>query len=254
MSGAGNDFIIIDAMSGSKNFNVKIKPHQIRKLCDRKVVGCDQFIVIRDSDEADCHMEIFNADGSKSDACGNATRCIAAIICDKVAREDVTIRTDAGFLECEKKDSLVSVHIAIPKFGPDFFFDDQKFFTVDVGNPHAINFCNNIPADDHFNEIGSQIECHQFFPNKTNVEFATITASNIIEVRVFERGVGETLACGTGACAVAACAIKNKLVDDNELIVRFRGGDIIINWDGGSDSKIIMTGGYEEVFSAAIEI
>lgn len=254
MSGAGNDFIIIDAMLGSKNHNIEIKPHQIRKLSDRKIVGCDQFIILRDNSEVDCLMEIFNADGSSSDACGNATRCVAALICDKLSTDEINIKTSAGILKCSKNDSLVTVDIAIPKFGTDFFFEDEKFYTVDVGNPHAVNFCRHVPDDRHFNNIGPQIESHPFFPKKTNVEFAAITKNNIIEVRVYERGVGETLACGTGACAVAAAAIKNNLVDSNELIIRFRGGDIIINWDGNNDSVIKMTGGYEEIFNASIEI
>ena len=255
MSGAGNDFIVIDAREKSKNFDIKLSKAQIKHLCDREIVGCDQLIIIRDSKKSDCFMEIFNSDGGVVEACGNATRCVAAIILDeKSEKEEISIETKVDVLDCLRSSDEISVKITKPKFGKDFYFDDKRFYTVNVGNPHAICFDDFIPDDEYFFATGKAIESHPFFPDKTNVEFAKITAENIIEIRVFERGTGETLACGTGACAVAVAAIRYRLTTANKIITRFKGGDLTIEWDGSDDSYIVMTGGYEENFTSSITI
>lgn len=248
MNGVGNDFVIIDVR---KN-DIKFSSTQIQKICNRKNIGCDQFILIKNSQKADCFMEIYNIDGSISGACGNATRCVASLIMAEKNLTEIAIETLAGILPCKKSGDEISVAMSIPEFGRDFYFEDLKFSCVDVGNPHAVRFSDHIPADEEFFTIGAQIENHQFFPNKTNVEFAKILPNNLIEVRVFERGVGETLACGSGACAVAAIAIKNKLVKSNKVIVRFKGGDLAVDWAGEGDS-IIMTGGYTKIFAGVID-
>lgn len=254
MSGAGNDFIIIDARKKSKNFNINLSGEQIAHLSNRDVIGCDQFIVMKDSDDSDCFMVIYNSDGSEAEACGNATRCVASVVLNESQKEEISIETIAGVLDCKKSDDEISVKISRPKFGKDFYFDDKMFRTVNVGNPHAICFDDFIPDDEYFFTTGKAIESHPFFPDKTNVEFAKVTAENIIEIRVFERGAGETLGCGSGACAVGAAAIRNKLVSGNKIIARFKGGDLTIEWDGNDDSYIIMTGGYQEHFSSSITI
>lgn len=246
MSGAGNDFIIIDA----RGKNIEISTDQIVKYSSRDNIGCDQFIILKECEGADCFMEIYNSDGSESGACGNATRCVAAILSEDLNKNEILIKTQAGILECNKNNDEISVKIAIPKFSDvNFHYDDQKFYIIDVGNPHAVCFVDEIPIDEIFFKIGKEVESHQFFSKKTNVEFAKICENNVIEVRVFERGAGETLACGTGACAVGALAIKNKFVDENkEVLTRFKGGDLKISWDKNQkDAPVIMTGGFKKI-------
>ncbi len=256
MSGAGNDFIIVDARANSKNPKLELTKEQIAHLSNREVIGCDQFVVIKASggDDCDCFMGIYNKDGSEAEACGNATRCVASLIMAEKNQDQVVIETKVDKLHCFKSENEISVKMTKPKFGTDFYYDDKRFFTVNVGNPHAVCFDEFIVDDEYFQKIGKEIESHPFFPDKTNVEFVRIVNDNMVEVRVFERGVGETLACGTGACAVAAVAIKYRLTPSNKIITRFRGGDLTIEWDGDENSQIIMTGGFKEEFDGEIEV
>ena len=199
-------------------------------------------------------MKIYNSDGSVSGACGNATRCVAAIICDDLQKYQINIKTAAGILHCQKnaqKDvDLISVNMGKPKFLENISLFDFDFKCVDVGNPHAVAFTQEKIPDEKFFEIGPKVENHPFFPNKTNVEFAQIISDELIEVRVFERGAGETLACGSGACAVAVLAIKNSLINSRKVTIRFKGGDLII--EQKDDESIIMTGGYQTIKSGEI--
>lgn len=250
MNGAGNDFIIIDARKNENELNLSCV--EIAKMSDRKNIGCDQFIIIKNSNEADCFMEIYNSDGSKSKACGNATRCVASILIEEKNQDFVNIQTEAEILKCYKKENEISVEMNEPKFSDtSFYYDDIKFYIIDVGNPHAVCFLDEIPIDEVFFRIGKEVESHPFFAEKTNVEFAKIINDELIEVRVFERGVGETLSCGTGACAVGVAAIKNKLINSTQVLTRFKGGDLKINWQ--ETSKIIMSGGYKKIFSAILD-
>jgi len=245
MSGAGNDFIIVDG----RNQDFRASSQVISKLSNRNIIGCDQFVVINNSHRADCFIEIYNADGSKSGMCGNATRCVASILMKEKSLEQITIETSSKILKCWKVGHQIAVEMGAPIFASTyFFFEDLKFICVDMGNPHAVCIVNNIPDDETFNKIGKSVEGHKFFPKKTNVEFAKIVSNQIIEVRVFERGVGETLACGSGACAVAAAAIKYKLVKNHNLLIRFRGGDLTIIWPN-EESQIVMIGDYQELFT-----
>lgn len=262
MSGASNDFIIFD-VRGAK---ITLHPAQISLLCDRKVVGCDQLVMIKPSSRADCAMEIYNSDGSLASACGNATRCVAALIFEESGQVNCRIETASGILECAQENDpaikskfedqpLISVKMGTPKFETlSFHFEDRKFAKlefgkVDVGNPHCITFLATELSDADFFYIGPKIEHH--FPGRTNVEFAQIINPDLIEVRVWERGAGETLACGSGACAVAALAIKKQLTTKNEIMVRFKGGDLLIRWKGKNDS-IIMTGSYQKIFEGRL--
>lgn len=249
MSGAGNDFIIID----SRKNDVKISAQKIAELSNRKNIGCDQFVIIKNSNKADCFMEIYNNDGSISGACGNATRCVAEILCQEKSVNEVLIETAADLLAAKKNIDEISVKMTIPKFGENFYFEELKFFTVDVGNPHAVCFVKENLTNEEFLRIGATVEKHKFFPNKTNVEFAKILNDKEIEVRVFERGVGETLACGTGACAVGAAAIKNKFVKSQEIITKFRGGNLKISWQNENE-KILMTGNFQYLQEGFFEI
>ncbi len=245
MNGAGNDFIIFDA----RDREINLSKGKIIELCDRKNIGCDQLIVIKKDADADCLMEIYNSDGSLSGACGNATRCVASLL----KKEKVKIKTAAGILNCEKKGDKISVDMGEPTFPlKDISLFGFDFLCVDVGNPHAVAFISNNLSDEVFFDVGPKVETHAHFPKKTNVEFAKIISDKLIEVRVWERGAGETLACGSGACAVGILAIKDKLISGKEVTVRFKGGDLLIQWREGE--SVVMVGGYEKEFEGEIDV
>jgi len=260
MSGAGNDFVIFDARKAA----ISLTTEQIKKISDRKNIGCDQLIVIKNSTEADCEMEIYNSDGSLSGACGNATRCVASILMDENPPSDadasatsfekggIKIKTAAGILECHREGNLISVNMGLPKFEKNISLYGFDFDCVDVGNPHAVTFIKEKISDEKFFDVGPKVENDKFFPNKTNVEFAQILTDDLIEVRVWERGASETLACGSGACAVAVLAIKKNLVRARKIKIRFAGGDLMIEWNG-SGTAVIMTGGYKKIFDGVID-
>jgi len=242
MNGAGNDFVIFDARKSA----IFLTSEQIKKISDRKNIGCDQVILIKNCNDADCLMEIYNSDGSMSGTCGNATRCVASLI----EKNEIKIKTAAGILLCKKNGDLISVDMGKPIFEKNITLFGFDFICVDVGNPHAVAFIKEKISDEKFFDIGPKIEKHEFFPNQTNVEFAHILADDLIEVRVWERGSGETLSCGSGACAVAVAAIKSNLIKSKKIITRFKGGDLIIEWNGDS---IVMTGGYQKNFEGTID-
>jgi len=261
MSALGNDFVIIDFRSYNYSLNQSI----IKKICNRKNIGCDQLIIIKNStqknwvntknnkiENIECEIEIFNNDGSITEACGNATRCVAGLLFEENKfNHTINIKASTRILECKKiSNQLISVNMGIVKFSNNFFFEDFNFYCADVGNPHAVSFINNSLDDKIFFRIGSTVENHNNFPNRTNVEFAQIIEDDLIEVRVWERGVGETMACGTGACAVVACAIKNKLINSNDVIVKFPGGKLQIQY---LDHEAIMIGTYQKIFNGIID-
>ncbi len=264
MSGAGNDFVIID----ERKIDYHLSAGQITKICQRSHIGCDQLIILKNSKNADILMEIYNSDGSKSGACGNATRCVASLIMNEKNVDKVNIETAAGILQCEKNGDLIAVNMGKPKFDyqqipiskkidTDSFFIEEvdlapyKFSAVNMGNPHIVTFIKEELSDKEFFKIGPILEKHKFFPEKTNVEFAQIIGENHIKVRVWERGAGETLACGSGACAVGVIAIKHKLVQGHEVKTSFKGGDLLIKWQ--NDDSVIMTGGFEKIFFGTID-
>lgn len=261
MSGAGNDFVIFDARHSDVNLNAA----QIAKISNRDNIGCDQLIIIRNSEKADCLMDIFNSDGSLSGACGNATRCVASLLFAELNDVvDITIETASGILPCHYLGDLVSVKMGIPKFdwteiplshetsSQNLSLFGYDFACVNIGNPHAVTFVKESLSDKEFFDIGPKVETHAIFPEKTNVEFCNIISDNLIEVRVWERGAGETLACGSGACAVAIAAIKHKRVNSHQITIRFKGGDLSIQWDG-DNSSVIMTGGYSTISDGIID-
>lgn len=249
MNAVGNDFIIFDARTSEINYS----DLHIQKLCNRQNIGCDQLLIIKNSSRAECFMEIYNQDGSQSAVCGNATRCVASLIMEEKNSSAIVIETAAGLLNCWRYDNNnISVKMRAPAFEVNFLFEDIEFFCVNMGNPHAVIFVDYMPTDADFLAIAPIIEKHPFFPNKTNVEFAKVVSDKIIEVRVWERGVGETLACGSGACAVAAVAMKNNFIQTNKIITRFKGGDLAIEWNG-EQLPVIMTGGYKKIFTGVID-
>ncbi len=261
MNGAGNDFVIFDA----RKKEIALTSNQIKIISNRKNIGCDQLIIIKSSTKADCLMEIYNSDGSLSGACGNATRCVAAILFNEIDKTEIKIETAAGILDCTKDESLISVNMGIPKFNWNEIplsqeIDSQKislhgleFASLNIGNPHVVTFIKEKITDKKFFYIGPKIENDSLFPQKTNVEFAQIKSDNLIEVRVWERGAGETLSCGSGACAVGILAIKKGLIKTNKVTTRFKGGDLIIEWNG-ENSAVIMSGSYETEFLGKVLI
>ncbi len=262
MSGAGNDFVIIDARTDP----YQLTAQQIAKISNRKNIGCDQLIVLRNSPSADLLMEIYNSDGSKSGACGNATRCVAAILLQEKLVDKVNIETEAGILQAWADDDLIAVNMGQPKFSwqqiplaeekntDDFIVDNinqYRFTAVNIGNPHIVTFVNQDLSNEEFFAIAPKLESNLLFPEKTNVEFAQILSPNHIKVRVWERGVGETLACGSGACAVVVVAIKKNLVVREKIKISFKGGDLFINW--AEDGSVIMSGSYQTIFSGILD-
>ncbi len=260
MSGVGNDFVIFDG----RQAHIHLTSNQIKKISDRKNIGCDQLIVMREAVGVDCVMEIYNSDGSLSGACGNATRCVASILFSEKQTLEIKIQTAAGILRCTQDDDFISVNMGAPNFDwakipLSHETDSQKisllnfeFACVNVGNPHAVTFISKPLSDEIFFDIGPKIETDSIFLEKTNVEFAQIISDNLIEVRVWERGSGETLACGSGACAVAILAIRQALVKSKKITIRFKGGDLLIEWNGDG-TAVIMTGSFEKIFDGAID-
>jgi diaminopimelate epimerase len=255
MNGAGNDFVIIDQRLNQYNLSTQ----SLIDMCDRNYgIGCDQLITINNSDIANCHMTIFNNDGTTSEACGNATRCVAAIIFNENSTLlQIKIQTIAGILDCKKESNdMISVTMGVPKFNwQDIPLSNKQdtqslniygynAFCVNIGNPHTVLFLDHKITDTELFNLGPKIENDPIFLNRTNVEFAHITSDYHIKARVWERGVGETQACGSGACAIAAIAIKNKLINTTKTLISYPGGDIYIEWNNPK-SPIIMSGDYE---------
>ncbi len=268
MEGLGNDFIIVD------NINHSIKtPYAIlaKKMCDRHFgIGGDGLIVIAKSETSDIKFSIFNQDGSEPEMCGNGIRCFAKYLYDKkiVSKKKFTIETRAGeiipeiFLTEKGEAANIKVNMGKPILDPDkiIFNTDKRFAfsekiettegdiiltAVSMGNPHAVIFCDNY-NDNIVKKMGPIIEKHPLFPNGTNVEFVQIISKNRLNVRAWERGVGETLACGTGACAaLAASYLENKI--DFKATVCLPGGELLIEWNQ-SDNCVYKTGPASFVF------
>ena len=257
MHGLGNDFVIIDTRS--KNVNLSKK--QVEKICDRKFgVGCDQLIIISNAKDADAKMLVFNHDGSEAGACGNATRCVAKLMNLK----EGILKIGARYLKVENKGDSISVdmgqvtldpkHIPVNSTTPlhiNFSHETllKQGHAAGIGNPHLVFFIKSFDEVDLL-EDGKRFEYHPLFPNRANVSFAKIISTNLIEVKVWERGVGPTLACGSAACVVAFLA--NKLGKCKEKVnVRLLGGELEIIV---TDNTVIMCGPAEIAFEGEISI
>lgn len=264
MQGLGNDYIYID---GTKTVPENL-PDLAIKMSDRHFgVGSDGLVVITKSEVADFKMIMLNADGSYGEMCGNASRCIAKYVYEKglTNKTTLTLETLAGIktLSLDVKDGkvvYVSVDMGlailepdkIPVLAKDNFVEFEalgkniKGTAVSMGNPHVCIFVDDVFFDG-FETLGAAIEKHPIFPKKVNVEFIKVIDKQNIEMRVFERGSGETLACGTGACAsVVACVLNGYAEKDTVVKVRLRGGDLFVEYK--SDGRVIMQGGAEFVF------
>ena len=267
MQGLGNDYVYVNG------FEEKIDnpPELARRISDRHFgVGSDGLIMINPSDRADFEMEMYNADGSRGEMCGNGIRCVAKYVYDYglTDKTDISVETLGGikYLELTVEDGkvrTVKVDMGKPELEPQKIpvkadgdkavdepilvgGEEYRMTCVSMGNPHAVVFVGCDVRDFPLEEIGPKFESHERFPNRVNTEFVRVIDRHTAEMRVWERGSGETLACGTGACAVAVACVLNGLTED-EVTVRLLGGDLQIRWDREKDT-VYMTGPAEVVF------
>jgi len=268
MHGIGNDFIVIDAI----NQHVELTTSQIRLLADRRYgIGCDQLLLVETSSNpmVDFKYRIFNADGSEVDQCGNGARCFARFVYDKGLTDKTTIavETASGVIYPSlKSGGEVMVDMGLPKFKPmdiPFLTDTQSLTyslpivdrhdleigVVSMGNPHAVLLVDDVNKAE-VNTLGALIEWHRQFPERVNVGFMEVVNPNQINLRVFERGAGETLACGTGACAAVASGIQRGLLA-REVSVKLPGGELLIKW-ADDNASVWMTGPTTHVFDGEI--
>ncbi|WP_126172473.1 diaminopimelate epimerase [Altericroceibacterium xinjiangense] len=257
MHGLGNDFVVLDARERDLP---PIGAAQARALADRRTgIGCDQLILLQPSDVADFRMRIFNADGSEVEACGNASRAVALL-----HREPARIETGGGVLSALPTQGGAAIDMGAPRFNwqaiplayamdtlsmPVAWEGLESPVAVNVGNPHVVFF---VPDSDsvRLDQIGPTIETDPLFPQRINVNVATVEDRNTIRLRVWERGSGLTRACGTGACATAVAAMRRGLTD-RAVTVHLPGGPLRIEW--GTDDAITMTGPAAESFRGTFE-
>lgn len=260
LNGQGNDFILIDATGPE----IVPTPGLIKKMCDRHFgIGADGLILVRSSKKADFYMDFYNQDGSKAEMCGNGIRCMARFVIDSKLTESATIKIDtpagikivtfensAGKVTSAGK-STFRVDMGLPEFQPskipvnldnagnalnhrlETVSGEFNINCVSMGNPHCVIFMK--PGTDlkdvPVGKWGPELESHGFFPNKTNVEFVKYRNPGEIDVRVWERGAGETLACGTGACAAAVVSMETGMIKEREISVNMPGGRLDIEWE-----------------------
>lgn len=256
MHGAGNDFVILDFRAPKDTEEVTLSEDQIRHICNRNTgVGCDQLVTLHAPDNGgDIAARFFNSDGSESGACGNATRCIGHIVMSEQASEACAIETGGGLLHASMAgDHLVQVDMGAPKNIKDLDLPHAGLSNpvyVDMGNPHCVFFVDDVEEIDVAG-IGAYVEHHKMFPNRTNVEFVQMINRNEIRLRTWERGSGETLACGTAACATIVAAAQRGLTERTAAI-HANGGDLQMEWRE-SDDHILMTGPVAYVFSGNVQ-
>jgi diaminopimelate epimerase len=273
MQGCGNDYVYINGFT--QKIDSDKKKDAVIKLSDRHFgIGSDGVIFINPSDIADFEMEMYNADGSRAEMCGNGIRCVAKYVYDhhmtdrkeitiesfgKIKKINITekdgkavlIRVDMGepILKAEevpvKSDKEQVINEPIEADGKEY-----KITCVSMGNPHAVIFID--PDETDIDHIGPMIENHPSFPNRTNTEFVRVTDRDNVYMRVWERGTGETLACGTGCCATGVACILNGLTD-RKLTVHVLGGEVDVEWNE-KDNHVYMTGPAETVFEGYINI
>lgn len=275
MHGCGNDYIYIDCFKET----VTNESALAIKLSDRHFgIGGDGIILIKKGTKADFEMVMYNADGSRGAMCGNGIRCVAKYVYDNgytdktsfsiesmgaVKYIDVTVENGKLILAKVDMGAPILKAADIPVNSDNEKVISEKITVADrefnmtcvsMGNPHAVMFIDEHPKDFDLDFYGAKFECNtDIFPNRVNAEFAKIIDRNNIEMRVFERGTGETLACGTGTCATVVAAIRNGYVD-NDVTVHLIGGDLQIQWSGKEEDSVFMTGPAATVFTGEIDL
>ena len=267
MDGLGNDFVIID----QRYDHIELTNDQIKKICNRNFIGCDQLIYIKKNEKIDADMKFYNSDGSVSGACGNGTRCVAYLLSKEINKNKIVLGTESGNLESKiLEEKLVETKIGLAKtnwkeiplvkesntINLNYKIIDntnKEYFggtALNVGNPHIVFFVNNI-EDFNLEKIGPEIENNKLFPEKCNVTLAKIINENNIKVKVWERGAGLTKACGTAACATAfAAKINGKIKNKTEI--EFELGKLSIFID--DNGNIFMTGPVSNIDQIQIKI
>ncbi len=270
MQGLGNDYVYVNCFEEKIDNPVETAI----KVSNRNFgIGSDGLIMINPSKVADCEMEMYNADGSRSEMCGNGIRCVGKYVYDYgIAKKPrISVETLAGikyldFTIENDKVKLVKVDMGSPELVPanipvvaegDTCIDEPivvdgveyRMTCVSMGNPHAVVYIDDVKGLD-IEKVGPKFENHERFPRRVNTEFVRVIDRNTVEMRVWERGSGETLACGTGACAVAVSSILNGYTE-NKVTVKLLGGDLFIEWDREAN-KVYMTGPAEVSFDGEI--
>ncbi len=274
MHGLGNDFVVIDAISQK----LRLTPEKIRFIADRHFgIGCDQILLVEipESSSVDFRYRIFNADGSEVENCGNGARCFARFVRDRklTGKKVIKVETAGGMIELNvQDDEQVSVNMGVPRLSPEQvpFTGENKsaiaravtyplsvagktlqISVVSMGNPHAVQVVDNVKTAD-VETLGPLIENHVQFPARVNAGFMQIVSRDEINLRVYERGAGETLACGTGACAAVVAGRLRGLLNE-KVKVNLPGGSLRIEWPDEA-APVIMTGPAEFVFHGQIKL
>ncbi|SRR5258706_5231381 len=268
MHGLGNDFVVFDATRAP----IALTREELRRIADRHFgIGCDQILQVEKPREAgtDFYYRIFNADGGEVEQCGNGARCFVRYVRDHglSGKSEIRVGTLSGVIVPRlEADGQVSVDMGVPQFEPSCipFQAERRALTytleigaksvvisaLSMGNPHAVQFVHDVDNAPVQTE-GAAIEAHPRFPQRVNAGYMQVMSRNHVKLRVFERGAGETLACGTGACAAAVAGIQRGLLDER-VTVTTRGGDLGISWEG--DGKpVLMTGPAVTVFEGEME-
>jgi diaminopimelate epimerase len=258
MNGLGNDFVVLDGRSHA----VSMDDARARAIADRKTgIGCDQIIILQKSDIADVRMLVWNNGGGQVESCGNASRCIADMLFDENRTTSATIDTLGGFLVAHKAgDRVVTIDNGVPRFDwkdiplSEPFHDTRHIelqvgpidaplihspSVVNVGNPHCIFWVKDLDVVD-LSKVGPMLEHHHLFPERANISLARVEARDHVTLKVWERGVGLTKACGTAACAVMAAGARIKIID-RKCRITLPGGDLMMEWRAGDD-HVLMTG------------
>ena len=268
MHGLGNDFVLIDSVNQSVNLSLE----QLRNIANRRLgIGCDQILLIeRTESDADFRYRIFNSDGGEVEQCGNGARCLVSYVYDKgmIQKKEISVETLGGIIFSKLEiNGEVTVNMGTPKFEPEKipFIADKRMLTyllevnekqiefsiLSMGNPHAVQIVEDINQSPVLSE-GSLIESHSRFPKHVNAGYMQIVNREHINLRVYERGAGETLSCGTGACAAVVAGITRGLLD-SRVTVSTAGGNLSICWEG-DNNPVWMTGPAISVFDGEIEL
>lgn len=269
MHGLGNDFMVVDAISQP----FRLRPDMIRELADRNVgIGFDQLLIVEPPGlpDVDFRYRIFNADGSEVEQCGNGARCFAKFVRDQrlTNKEVIRVQTACGVIELQLlKDGMVKVNMGVPELNPPaipFAAEHRKkaymvevgaetveLSAVSIGNPHAVIVVGDVDTAPVL-DLGPRLESHPRFPSRVNIGFLQIISRSHVRLRVYERGSGETLACGSGACAAVVAGCQRGLLD-NRVEVDLRGGRLVIEWQG-EGSPVMMEGPATSVFEGQLRL